>query len=199
MTPISLDLTYMPKGHTGHLVGSPEVVECIEKINNICAIDNLLEFGFNTGWSSALFLHLTHTKITSIEIVKESSPLEACQILDQKFPGRHEIIWNDSMLVAQAVRNKEISLPEFNYCFIDGGHFPEIVQSDIELCQHLGIKNFIFDDPYHENIKPAVQKFGFKLVYEQEYPLLRYKPNKGYYMKSKNVGRKTFLSYFTLD
>jgi hypothetical protein len=199
MHQITLDLTYMPKGHTGHLVGSAAVVECIKKINNISPIKNVLQFGFNTGWSSALFFELTDTKITSIELIKEANPLLGCEILDKKFPNRHKIIWGDSQEVSKKIIKNEVSVDHFDFAFIDGGHFPEIVQNDIELCVHLGIKNFIFDDPYHANIEPALSKFDFELVHETQYQPIRHKPNRGYYIKPKTQNRKCFLSYFTLD
>ena len=198
MNDITLDLTYMPKGHTGHLVGSQAVVDFVKQVDSINTITNMLEFGFNTGWSSALFFELTKTKITSIEKVKIEESSKAVEILQEKFAGRHTIIWGDSVDVAKKITNSEILMPKFNFAFIDGGHFPDIVESDINLCKFLGIKHFIFDDPYHENIKPALDKFDFKLVCEQEYPLYRYKHLKGYFIKSKNLTRKSYLSHFIL-
>ena len=198
MNDITLDLTYMPKGHTGHLVGSQAVVDFVKQVDSINTINNMLEFGFNTGWSSALFFELTKTNITSIEKVKIENSSKAVEILKQKFPDRHTIIWGDSVDVAKKIINSEIQMPRFNFAFIDGGHFPDIVESDINLCKFLGIRHFIFDDPYHENIKPALDKFNFKLVYEKEYPLYRYKKSRGYFIKSKNLSRTVHLSYFEL-
>ena len=101
MNDITLDLTYMPKGHTGHLVGSQAVVDFVKQVDSINTITNMLEFGFNTGWSSALFFELTKTKITSIEKVKIEESSKAVEILQEKFAGRHTIIWGDSVDVAK--------------------------------------------------------------------------------------------------
>ena len=71
------------------------------------------------------------------------------------FPDRTNIIWGDSGEVYKKVVSNEIILPNNKYdtAFIDGGHFPEIVEKDIELCKFLG-KKFIFDDGDCPNIIP---------------------------------------------
>ena len=70
---LKLDLSHLPEGHTGHLMPTEEVVNTFLDISKKSKIKNILEFGFNTGWSSYIMLELfKKAKITSIEIYKFS-------------------------------------------------------------------------------------------------------------------------------
>jgi hypothetical protein len=186
---IVLDLSYMPKGHTGHLVGSQETIDALTNIHERKPFKHVLEFGFNTGWSSALFLTLfPDVKMTSIEIIKETDSINGANILKETFPNRHQIIWGDSLDVAQQFYKNEIQKEEFDCAFIDGGHWPHIVESDIKLSKWLGIKNFIFDDGRHPNIKPAIQK-DKDLVFQSSssYRIVRWKNKVGYRWKANRT------------
>lgn len=182
MEQIIHDLTYLPKGHTGHLCPTKSVVDAWQEFYKLFSFTNILEFGFNTGWSSALLLTMfPDVKITSIEIIEMDRSRKGAEILKQKFSGRHEIIWGDSQRVADDViqGRRELPMDRYNLAFIDGGHWPEIVQKDIELSLHLGIKNFVFDDGDHPNIKPGIEKYQqLKLISTVPYHDTKYKEQK---------------------
>ena len=184
------NLTYMPPGHTGHLCPTEHVVNAWEHFYNSFPFTNVLEFGFNTGWSSALLLTMfPKVKITSIEIIEIESSRKGSEILKQRFPGRHDIVWGDSQKVAEDVIQGRRSLPGMGYdlSFIDGGHWPEVVQKDIELSLHLGIKNFVFDDGNHPHVKPGIEKFtNLKFVQKRTYFDTRYKGN-SYRFKAREI------------
>ena len=197
MQQIIHDLSYMPKGHTGHLCPTKAVVDAWQEFYRIFPFTNILEFGFNTGWSSALLLTMfPAVKVTSIEILEFDRASEGVKILKEKFPNRHDIVWGDSQHIANDVMLNTKKLPNSNYdfAFIDGGHWPEVVQKDIELSIHLGIKNFVFDDGDHPNIKPAIEKYlQLKLINTKNYIDTRYKNNE---YKIKN--RKVNLCYYQI-
>ncbi len=184
------DLTYMPPGHTGHLCPTDRVVSAWKEFHVLFPFTNVLEFGFNTGWSSALLLTMfSNVKITSIEIIEIERSRKGSDILQQKFPGRHDIVWGDSQKVADEVIQGRRTLPGTTYdlAFIDGGHWPEIVQKDIELSLHVGIKNFVFDDGNNPNIKPGIEKFTqLKLITKKTYLDTRYKQTE-YIFKNREV------------
>ena len=184
------ELTYMPEAHTGHLCPTDRVVTAWNEFYNLFPFTEVLEFGFNTGWSSALLMTMfPSVKITSIEIIKIDSSRKGAEILKEKFPGRHDIVWGDSQQVAEEVMQGRRSLPgtAYDLAFIDGGHWPEIVQKDIELSLHVGIQNFVFDDGNHPNIKLGIEKFTqLKLINKKTYLDTRYK-HTGYKFKSKEV------------
>jgi predicted O-methyltransferase YrrM len=191
---IALDLSYMPRAHTGHLVGSKPIVNLIKQIDSKYTMTKILQFGFNTGWSAALFLSLTDANVTSLEILRVDQAEKAVEILDERFPDRHSIFWGDSMETANSVYAGKLSIGKFDFAFIDGGHTPNVVESDIRLSRHLGVKHMIFDDARHENIKPAIDKFDFELICETKYPPIKFK-NKTY--RARNP-REIWLSMYTL-
>jgi len=190
MQQIIHDLTYMPKGHTGHLCPTKEVVDAWQGFYKIFCFTNILEFGFNTGWSSALFLTMfPAVKITSIEIVEIDRSKKAAEILKQKFPDRHNIVWGDSQIIGKEVIEKNRKLPSEKYdlAFIDGDHSAAVVEKDIELSLHLGIKNFVFDDAQLPDISSLLKRFKkLKLIAENNYELTRYKLH-GYSFRNKKI------------
>ena len=193
-----LNLSDMPEGHTGHIMPSSEIVNGLLDIYKNSQVNNILEFGFNTGWSSyIMFSYLPNVKITSIEIHKFDRAEQGIKIINEKFPERFQVIWQDSTLLYKEVLNKKIKLPfdKYDTAFIDGGHYPNIVDNDIKLSKFLGIKNFIFDDGDCPNILPAIQKHSdLKLIKKYPYLPLR-KINNEYFVK-KNKGWPIALHHY---
>ena len=174
------DLSYMPKGHTGHLCPTKDVGNAWQEFYRIFPFTNILEFGFNTGWSSALLLTMfPAVKVTSIEILKFNRASEGVKILKEKFPNRHHIIWGDSQIISKEVieGNRKLPTEKYDLAFIDGGHSAPVVEKDIELSLHAGIKNFVFDDAQLSDINlPMLAKSkNLKLVTEKIYTATKWK------------------------
>ena len=190
MQQIIHDLTYMPKGHTGHLCPTKDVVDAWQEFYRILPFTNMLEFGFNTGWSSALFLTMfPDVKITSIEIMNINSAQRGAEILEKKFPGRHHIVWGDSQIISKEVieGSKKLPTEKYDFAFIDGGHSAPVVKKDIELSLHLGVKNFVFDDTQLPDIKLLIKEFkNLKLVTEKIYTATKWKYS-GYRSSNKQI------------
>jgi len=189
MEKIIHDLQYMPKGHTGHLCGTKEVVDAWLDFYSDFKFTNLLQFGFNTGWSAALLLTMfPEVKVTSIELVKIDNSSRAVDILEERFPGRHTILWGNSIDIAGEVmsNNLKMPLPIYDAAFIDGGHPEEVTDNDIKLCRYLGIKNFIFDDVHNDEIKKAIENNNLKLSAKKFYKETKYKI-KGYVFKNNMI------------
>lgn len=177
---IVLNLEYMPRGHTGHLVPSQAVVDAFKKFYEKKPFTNLLEFGFCSGWSSAMILTLfPEVKITSIEMVEIDSSIEGVSILAEKFPGRHKVIWAKSEDVfEQYKKDTSVLDSDFDCCFIDGGHHPEIVDNDVRLCKLLGIKNYIFDDTHSTNITDGIKSHKeLQFISREQYQEIARKDN----------------------
>ena len=176
MIDITHDLTYMPIGWTGHLVGSREIVTTLEQMYRVCPFRSILEFGFNSGWSSALFLTLfPKCVVTSIEILQNESAKQGVKVLAERFPGRHSIVWTDSTKLSTG----DLAGVRYDTAFIDGGHDPETVSADIELSRLLGIRNFIFDDGNHPNVIPGIiQHRDLVQVSQNPYDIIRYKKDR---------------------
>jgi len=184
------DLTYMPKGHTGHLCPTKPVVDAWQEFYKIFPFTNMLQFGFNTGWSSALFLTMfTDVRITSIEIMNIDSAQKGAEILEKKFPNRHHIVWGDSQIIGKEIMegNKKLPIEKYDFAFIDGGHSAPVVEKDIELSLHLGIKNFVLDDAQLPDIQSLLKKFKkLKLITEKIYFETKYK-YKGYKFSNNKI------------
>tara|TARA_E500000178_G_scaffold325378_1_gene352690 strand:+ start:897 stop:1235 length:339 start_codon:yes stop_codon:yes gene_type:complete len=104
------NLNNWPEGHVGHLVPSEEVINAFIEINKTLPIKSVLEFGFNTGWSTYIILKtLSNTTVTSIEIYKFNNAEIAVQRLKDIFPNRTHIIWGDSRNIYEKVINNKIN------------------------------------------------------------------------------------------
>lgn len=89
------------------------------------------EVGFNAGFSSLTFLGATpDVRVVSFDIGIHDVVPHAKEYIDQRYPGRHELVLGDSR--ATLARYKE-QHPEvlFDLVFIDGGHDFETARSDI--------------------------------------------------------------------
>ena len=177
----------MPLPHTGHLIPQKTVVRAFKEIYNHSPFDSVLEFGFNTGWSSAILLTLfPNINVTSVEIIKNERSQQGSEILKEKFDNRHSIIWMDSNLLYEQVINGQYIMPNtYDTAFIDGGHEYETVHKDISLCLHLGIKNFIFDDGDDPDIQEAIKSFNLKRLRCYLYEAYMKKSNE-YKLRSKS-------------
>ena len=173
MIDITHDLTYMPIGWTGHLVGSREIVTTLEQMYRVCPFRSILEFGFNSGWSSALFLTLfPKCVVTSIEILQNESAKQGVKVLAERFPERHSIVWTDSTQLGTG----DLAGVRYDTAFIDGGHDPDTVSADIDLARSLGIRNYIFDDGNHPNVMPGIARHPeLRCISKNPYSVVRYK------------------------
>jgi len=163
---LDFDISYMPIPHTGHLIPQKSITTALKNIYSNQSFESILEFGFNTGWSSAIFLTLfSNVKITSVEILKNTNSKKGAEILKNKFANRHKILWQDSNDLCKKVLNKEIEMPDrYDTSFIDGGHDSSTICSDIKLSLYLGIKNFIFDDGDTIEAQKCIKKFNLKRI-----------------------------------
>jgi predicted O-methyltransferase YrrM len=194
------DLSYLPEGFTGHLIPSTEVVEALIKISQKKKMKKILEIGFNTGWSAEIFFKIfKDISITSIEINKHSDSIKALEIINAINKNSLFMLWEDSSKVYEMLKKKQNLLPESSYdtAFIDGDHSYEGVKNDINLCMHLGIKNFIFDDALSPEVLRAIrEEKKLKLIKNYPYPPLR-KINGKYFIKK--VKYQTGLGHYMID
>lgn len=190
------DIEYLPEPHTGHLSPTQDVVDAINGIYQRKPFSNIIEFGFNTGWSSAIFLTMfPNVNVTSIEILQIENAIQGAKILKEKFTGRFDILWGDSKQISHDVIQGETTLPRlYDTAFIDGGHYPDIVDADISMCKHLGITNFIFDDANAPNIQPALVKHNLKLIHD--YPYSLWIKKKGKFRGRANKGWKIGIQHY---
>lgn len=112
--------------------------------NNLQAESEILEIGFNSGFSALLLLLSSHSsvKITCVDINCHKYTVPCFNILKKMFGDRIELILGDSTHVLPTLNKK------YDLIHIDGCHFTEIADLDIKNSFNL-IKNdgiLIMDD-----------------------------------------------------
>lgn len=114
-------------------------------------IENVMEIGFNAGFSTLLMLISNQKlKITCFDLGDHSYTLPCYMKLKEIFGERINIIIGDSNQTLLNIHEK------FDLIHIDGGHETEIAENDIinsyKLCKNGTI--LIFDDYDFDNLKP---------------------------------------------
>lgn len=106
------------------------------------------EIGFNVGFSSYAFLS-THPQINiiSFDLVEHAWTKAAKELIDERFPGRHTLIYGDSRNTVPEFKQRNPAA-SFDLAFIDGGHDYEVAKADIlnmrPLCEEKTV--IIMDD-----------------------------------------------------
>ncbi len=126
------------------------------KINNIEIqikkenIKNVLEIGFNSGFSSLLMLFSNpNIKITCVDIVSHSYTIPCYKQIKKTFGKRINLIVGDSTLTLKELDDN------FDLIHIDGGHSVKVATNDIEESLRLSKNNtiLIFDDYDNKKLK----------------------------------------------
>lgn len=131
---------------------------------NLLKPKSIFEIGFNLGHSASMWLHLSESRLLSIDVSDKPETLYSSEVLKSKFKNRFTFIRTDSY-VAYPLLEKLAG--EFDLCFIDGGHLEPDVMNDIQLCKDLNIQWMAFDDwlpEYGPGVQPAIAKHNLDVV-----------------------------------
>ena len=102
-------------------------------------IKSVLEIGFNTGKSSEFFLQRnSELQVTSFDIGEHAYSKVGKQYIDERYPGRHTIVWGDS---SKTIPKFPKQL--FDLILIDGGHEHHTALSDLVNCMRFAGPNTI--------------------------------------------------------
>jgi hypothetical protein len=96
--------------------------------NNLKQNSEILEIGFNSGFSALLLLLSSHpsVKITCVDINCHNYTIPCFEIIKELFPNRIEILLGSSVDVLPKLTNK------YDLIHIDGCHLTEIAEIDIK-------------------------------------------------------------------
>ncbi len=129
----------------------------INKVKNISSlmlnknIKNVMEIGFNAGFSALLMLVTNpNVKITCYDLGEHKYTISCYEVLKQLFQDRINIIIGDSTKTLKTDNNK------YDLIHIDGGHSTEVATSDIINSYRLSKKGtiLIMDDYDFYNLHP---------------------------------------------
>lgn len=119
--------------------------------------NELLEIGFNSGFSSLVFLLSSNTiKVTSVDICAYPYTQPCYQYLKDVFGNRLELVKGSSVDVLPTLLEQNM----FDGYFIDGGHSDEVTGSDFyNVISHSINSEICVDDYNFPTIKNIVQQY----------------------------------------
>ena len=90
----------------------------------------IVEIGFNIGFSSIAFLESgPHAAVVAFELDRRRGVEVAKEFVDERYPGRHELVVGNSTQTVPAYAEKHAGT--FDLAFVDGGHEYETAIADI--------------------------------------------------------------------
>jgi len=101
------------------------------------SVGTVLEIGFNAGHSSYVFLSARpDVRVVSFDLGEHGYVSRAKAFIDERFPGRHELVVGDSTVAVPdfAARNPAA---RFDLAFVDGGHEYPVAAADLRNCRPL--------------------------------------------------------------
>jgi beta-1,4-mannosyl-glycoprotein beta-1,4-N-acetylglucosaminyltransferase len=121
-------------------------------------VKSVMEIGFNAGHSSDFFLSRhSDISVVSFELTPGEHTIIGKQYIDEKYPGRHEIVWGDSTVTVPKFETRK-----FDLIFIDGGHEVEVARADLVNCMRFSRPDtiIILDDVVYEHARAAKYTVG---------------------------------------
>jgi predicted O-methyltransferase YrrM len=102
----------------------------LRNIARVTEAKAIVEIGFNVGFSSIAFLESgPDVTVVSFELDRRHGVELAKQFVDERYPGRHELIIGNSVETVPAYAESKAGT--FDLAFVDGGHEYEIANADI--------------------------------------------------------------------
>lgn len=102
----------------------------LRNITRVTRATAIVEIGFNVGFSSIAFLESgPDVTVVSFELDRRHGVELAKQFVDERYPGRHELVIGNSVQTAPAYAESRAGT--FDLAFVDGGHEYEVATADI--------------------------------------------------------------------
>jgi len=102
----------------------------LRNIARVTEARTIVEIGFNVGFSSIAFLESgPDVTVVSFELDRRHGVELAKQFVDERYPGRHELIIGNSVETVPAYAESKAGT--FDLAFVDGGHEYEVATADI--------------------------------------------------------------------
>ena len=102
----------------------------LRSVTRLTEAKTVAEIGFNVGFSSIAFLESgPDVTVVSFELDRRHAVELAKDFVDERYPGRHELVIGNSLQTVPAYA--ETKAGTFDLVFVDGGHEYEIATADI--------------------------------------------------------------------
>ena len=112
--------------------GGASVAEALylQELAHRTGVSRIAEIGFNVGFSSLAFLEgASDVTMVSFELDRRHAVELAKEFVDERYPGRHELVIGNSLKTVSAYA--EDNTDRFDLVFVDGGHEYEVATADI--------------------------------------------------------------------
>jgi predicted O-methyltransferase YrrM len=128
-------------GWEGHANLTDKTCDVIKRTYELTKPKKMLEIGFNAGHSAFGWLTLCpDLQYHSVDICQHSYTMDHMIKMKEVFGDRFTYGKGDSK-----VMNLNF-VKQFDLVFIDGGHEPEDIEHDYNLCRSAGVKMILVDD-----------------------------------------------------
>jgi len=109
---------------------NPIEAESLRELAAAAGAVRIAEIGFSVGFSALAFLESSAaTNVVSFELDERRTVRLAKEFLDERYPGRHELVFGDSRDTLPYYADEHPYA--FDLVFVDGGRTHEIAASDI--------------------------------------------------------------------
>ncbi|HEX4722035.1 MAG TPA: class I SAM-dependent methyltransferase [Pseudonocardiaceae bacterium] len=105
----------------------------LRNITRVTEARAVVEIGFNVGFSAIAFLESgPDVTVVSFELDRRHGVELAKDFVDERYPGRHELVIGNSVRTVPAFVDSDGRAGTFDIAFVDGGHEYEVASSDIQ-------------------------------------------------------------------
>jgi len=139
----------------------PHNIKAFREIIEIVKPKEILEIGFNVGYSSAMWLEISDCRVLSIDISSKAETIAGAEFLRKKYDSRFKFMLGsvDNLFLYYG--------SPFDMIFIDGGHLEEDVTKDLEYAYRQNIPWIVMDDwepRFGPGVQVAAAKFPLEVV-----------------------------------
>lgn len=102
----------------------------LRNVARLTEAERIAEIGFNVGFSSLAFLESgPEVTVVSFELDRRHAVELAKEFVDDRYPGRHELVIGNSLQTVPAYADEKPGT--FDLVFVDGGHEYDVASADI--------------------------------------------------------------------
>lgn len=146
-----------------------ECLNIAKDILNVTKGKNLLEIGFNIGYSSAVWLESGIETLYIIDNNRHSDTVKAIQSTIDTFKAKNIKSW---LLDSASQEAHQLIFENLDIIFIDGDHSESGIKNDLKLAFNTGAKWVVIDDYVAAGVN-GIYEYVNKLLVEKKLTLIK--------------------------